>query len=132
MAYLYNDQKLKIKRRDLRRNMPKPEQVLWYYLRGKNLNGYKFRRQFSVGNFILDFFCPQLKLGIEIDGDSHFLNDQTIERDRRREQFLEQEQIKLLRFTNNEVVNNTEAVTEKILAYLPENTPSNSPFQGEN
>jgi very-short-patch-repair endonuclease len=119
MAYLYNDQELKTKRRNQRNNMPAPEQALWYYLKGRNLKGYKFRRQFSVSNFILDFFCPQLKLGIEIDGDSHFLNNQTIGYDRLREQFLEKEQIKLLRFTNDEVKNNLESVIEKILAYLP-------------
>ena len=119
MTYLYNDKQLKIKRRELRSNMPKPEQILWYYLRSKNLKGYKFRRQFSIGNFILDFFCPKLKLAIEIDGDSHFLNDKTINYDKKREEFLVNGKTTILRFTNDEVTNNIEAVVEKILAYLP-------------
>lgn len=52
--------------------MLKAEVILWSRLKGKRLDGYKFRRQFSVAQFVVDFYCPRLKLAIEVDGDSHF------------------------------------------------------------
>ncbi len=119
MNYLYNNQYLKIRRKSLRNQMSEPEQKLWYHLRAKNLKKYKFRRQFSVGNFILDFFCPQLKLAIEIDGDSHFINSRTIEHDKIRGEYLKQFGIQILRFNNDEVNTNLNSVLEKILKYLP-------------
>ena len=66
---------LKNTRKQLRNNPTKAEQVLWKYLKNKQIKGYKFRRQHSVGNYILDFYCPALKLCIEIDGDSHFTDE---------------------------------------------------------
>src|SRR3989344_5512964 len=110
MSYLYNDQKLKNRRRELRNNMPDPEQKLWYYLRNKNLKGYKFRRQFSIDEFIVDFFCPKLKLAIEIDGDSHFLDSSVVLYDRTREESLRKHKVNVLRFNNDEVISNIEAV----------------------
>jgi len=99
--------------------MPQAEQILWYYLRGKNLKGYKFRRQYGIGNYILDFYCNELRLGIEVDGDSHFLDPKGNEYDKRREVFLESNQIRLLRFTNDEVRESIEGVIEKISRELP-------------
>ena len=52
--------------------MPKAEVILWSKLKSKGLDGYKFRRQYSVGKFVIDFYCPRVKLAIEVDGDSHF------------------------------------------------------------
>jgi very-short-patch-repair endonuclease len=119
MAFLYNDNRLKTRRQALRNNMPKPEQRLWYWLRGKKANGYKFRRQYGVGGYILDFYCPELRLGIELDGDSHF-NDKAKEYDRIREDFLKANNIRVLRFTNKEVKDNIQGVVEKLLKYLPD------------
>ena len=99
--------------------MPEPEQILWYYLRGKNIKGYKFRRQHSVGNFILDFYCPELRLGVEIDGDSHFINNTTKNYDQNREEFLKSQNIKVIRFTNTEIRENIEAVVDEISKHLP-------------
>ena len=56
----------------LRNNMPKAELILWSTLKSKGLDEYKFRRQYSVAQFVVDFYCPRLKLAIEVDGDSHF------------------------------------------------------------
>jgi len=67
--------------------MPKPEALLWARLKSKEL-GYKFRRQYSIGSFIVDFYCPELKLAIEVDGDSHFTDDAE-EADRVRENEIE-------------------------------------------
>jgi very-short-patch-repair endonuclease len=117
MRSIYNDNDIKLRRADLRNNTTKPEQVLWYWLRGKNLNGYKFRRQYSVGRVILDFYCPKLRLGIEIDGDSHFSADAVIY-DRQREDFLKQQGIKIIRFTNRDVIDNIEGVVREIQNHL--------------
>ncbi len=115
---MYNDQILKIRRKSLRNNMPKPEQILWYFLRGKRLNGYKFRRQFSIGYYILDFYCPKLRLALEIDGDSHYSSDSIIY-DQQRSDFLNSKNIHVLRFRNNQIFENIESVILEILKYLP-------------
>ncbi len=73
MTKAYNRTEEKTKRRMLRRSMPRPEAILWARLRDRQLGGQKFRRQYSVGNFVIDFFCPELKLAVEIDGESHFV-----------------------------------------------------------
>lgn len=98
--------------------MTGPEQILWYWLRNKNLNGYKFRRQHSVGYYILDFYCPEVKLAIELDGDSHF-NPQGKAYDKERDIYLSAHGIVVMRFTNDEVTNNLNAVIEKIVEFLP-------------
>ena len=72
MTKLYNRTCEKNKRKILRSNMPKAELILWSRLKNKRLNEYKFRRQYSVAQFVIDFYCPKLKLAIEVDGDSHF------------------------------------------------------------
>ena len=69
--HVNNSNQLLIARRDLRNNATREENDLWLRLKNSNL-GYKFRRQHSIGNFILDFYCPDKKLGVEIDGlDNH-------------------------------------------------------------
>ena len=118
MTFLYNDYRLKARRADLRNEMTDPEQILWYWLRGKQLKGYKFRRQYSVGYYILDFYCTQLRLGIEVDGDSHFTKS-GIEYDQERDDYIKANDIMILRFTNLEVTENIEGVIDKILSYLP-------------
>ena len=72
MNRIYNRRELKTRRQTLRSQMPPAEALLWQQIRGKQLLGYKFRRQYSVGRYVLDFYCPALRLGIELDGDSHF------------------------------------------------------------
>jgi len=72
MTKIFNRTDEEFKRKILRRNMPQAEVILWSKLRNKALKGYKFRRQYSIERFVIDFYCPQLKLAIEVDGDSHF------------------------------------------------------------
>lgn len=72
MKQIFNHPDQKQVRRKLRSEMPKAELILWGHLRSKNLSGYKFRRQYSIKGYIVDFFCPAVKLAIEVDGDSHF------------------------------------------------------------
>ena len=113
MTQFFNKTSEKEKRRILRNNMPSAEGLVWSRLRNSQVLGYKFRRQYSVGPYVIDFFCPALKLAVEIDGDSHFVTD-AIENDERRQAFIELFGIHFLRFTNNEVNRELEAVIEKI------------------
>ncbi len=100
--------------------MPQAEVMLWSKLRGKNVKGYKFRRQYSVGSFIVDFYCAELKLAIEIDGESHFIEGSE-DRDRKRQEFIESAGIRFIRFTNTDVYERLDGVLEAIMARLPKN-----------
>ena len=99
---------LKEKGRENRNNMNKPEAKLWYeILSNRKLLGYRFYRQKPVLVYILDFFCPKLKLGIEIDGESH---DEQVEYDKKRTSNLNEIGIKLIRYSNADVMCNLEGV----------------------
>jgi very-short-patch-repair endonuclease len=96
--------------REFRRALTPAEQRLWQFLRSAQLAGYGFRRQHPVGPFIVDFFCPAMKLVIEVDGDSHA---EQAEYDAERTRWLEgQKGYRVIRFTNEEVQHNIEAAGE--------------------
>lgn len=102
---------LKEKARKLRNEMTLAEKKLWYqYLKS---NKYKFLRQKTIDNFILDFYCQKLKLAIEVDGETHFTEGEK-ERDFNRTKKLNEFGIKVIRFWNNEIFDNFEWVIEKI------------------
>ena len=86
---------------------------MWNYLRGRQLNGQKFFRQYSVGSYILDFYCPKARLSIELDGESHLPKDQKLY-DKERTRYLNGNNIKVMRFWNDEVINNIDIVIQKI------------------
>ncbi len=119
---IFNRLSVKPKRKSLRNQMTEAEKILWYYLRGKQLEGYKFRRQHSVGPYIVDFYCPRLKLVIEVDGDSHF-QDEAIRYDRKRQRYIESFGLKFLRFTNLDIYENIDGVLEEILRFIGFNHP---------
>lgn len=104
------------RRRSLRNKLTKAEEMLWQELRNKNL-GVRFLRQFSIGSYVVDFYCPELKLAIEVDGATHNTSDE-IEYDKNREEELANLNIKFLRFLNKEIYNNLKAVTDKIRAEI--------------
>lgn len=108
MTKLYNKASKKPLRQQLRSNMPLAEKLLWEYLRSEQL-GHKFRRQYSVDRYILDFYCRELRLAIEIDGDSHFVGDAPMQ-DKIREGYLEDCGIQVIRFTNSDIYNNLDGV----------------------
>lgn len=110
---LYNKKHLGEYRKYLRNNSTRAEIVLWLSLKNKQLDGKKFRRQFSVGNYILDFYCPHEKLCIELDGAAHF-TEEGKKYDEKRSAFLESEGIRVLRFENDLVLHRTETVLEMI------------------
>ncbi len=97
--------------------MPPAEVLLWLKLKGKGLEGYKFRRQYSVDKYAIDFYCPMLKLAIEIDGDSHFVEDADV-RDKQRQTIIESYGISFLRFTNREIYENIDGVLSKIAEHI--------------
>lgn len=99
--------KIKENARSLRREMTDAEQLLWRYLRMKQLHGGRFRRQHPCGHYILDFACLEIKLAIELDGGQH--SERTNE-DAQRTAWLELQGWKVLRFWNNEVLEEIEAV----------------------
>jgi very-short-patch-repair endonuclease len=94
--------------------MIKAEAIVWQKLRCKQLENCKFRNQYSVDRFVLDFYSPELKLAIEIDGDSHF-QEGAAQYDEERQIFIESTGIIFLRFTNNEVYENLNGVLETIV-----------------
>ena len=118
MTRIFNRTEERIKRRLLRRNMPEAEIILWSRLKGKGLKGYKFRRQYGIGKFVVDFYCPRLRLAIEVDGDSHFVEGAD-ERDKKRQMIVESYGITFLRFTNREVRENLSGVLSRIDEHLP-------------
>lgn len=102
------------KRKALRQNASDAEQRLWRHLRGKQI-GTKFRRQYSVDAYVLDFYAPRAKLAIEVDGDSHFTGA-AIQYDHERTTHLNRFGIEVLRFTNLDIVENIEGVLTTIEA----------------
>ena len=119
MTHVFNRKETLEKRRRLRNGAPDAERLLWQKLKGKQLNGCKFRRQFGVGFYILDFYCPTLKLAIEIDGPSH--DDQDAhEYDTVRQQKIEALDIRFLRFTNADIYDRLEGVLVSISSVVVE------------
>ena len=101
------------KARELRKNMTKAEQKLWQHLRQKKIMETKFRRQHPIDRFILDFYCHDARLVIEVDGGYHNDEDQQVYDEGRTQELMEMG-LEIIRFTNNEVESNIEEVIEKI------------------
>ena len=97
----------------MRSNMTNAEAKMWYYLRAKRFFALKFKRQVLIGNYIADFVCETKKIIIEIDGGQHNENDNIVQ-DKQRSFYLENNGYKVLRFWNNDVLNNIEGVLEVI------------------
>lgn len=110
---IYNRKYLESFRKELRNNATISERRLWKFLQKSQLDGRKFRRQQSIGNFIVDFYCPSEQLIIEIDGDVHF-NPINENYDFERSRYLENLGLKVLRFKNEEIKNDIDLVLEKI------------------
>ncbi|MCB0724507.1 MAG: endonuclease domain-containing protein [Ignavibacteriae bacterium] len=114
--------KLKTFSRNLRNNPTPGETSLWKYLRTKQIKGYKFRRQVPISNYVLDFFCKELMLAIEIDGSSHA---EKISRDKKRQKELESYGIEFLRFTESDVIKDSNNVALTILNWVDKNEKKN-------
>ncbi len=98
---------------DLRLSLTKTEKLLWYELRDRKLDGFRFRKQHPIKDFVVDFFCYEAKLIIEIDGSVH-LDPTQLERDIERTRILNQLGLKVIRFTNKEVEHKMDHVITQI------------------
>ncbi|MBC7391167.1 MAG: endonuclease domain-containing protein [Opitutaceae bacterium] len=110
---LNNLPKLKTRRTELRKALTPAEATLWKHLQNSQFEGKKFRRQHSVGNYILDFYCPSEKLAVELDGAGHF-TEEGVEYDEKRTEFLKSIGIKVIRFENENVFKCLDHVLEEI------------------
>jgi very-short-patch-repair endonuclease len=110
--------------RHLRRNATRYERILWRHLRNRKFDNWKFRRQHPVERYILDFYCPEARLAIELDGGGHNDAGQQIE-DQGRTDLLSTEDILLLRFWNHQIRENLDGVLQTILFKLDERARRN-------
>ena len=111
--YVYNDPSTKLNRRHLRKNTTDAERKLWGILRSRQMSGLKFLRQYSAGPYILDFYCPERRLAIEVDGGQHS-DVYGKQHDAHRDKYLKDLNIRVIRFWNNDVLQNVEGVGQKI------------------
>ncbi len=124
MNFLYNDPKSRQLRQKLRTNSTDAEKKIWSIIRNRQLFGLKFVRQYAAGSYILDFYCPSKRIGIEIDGGQHDEPKNKL-KDEKRTVFLKAKGIDIIRFWNNEVLENPEGVYERIKDFI---TPPNLPL----
>jgi len=97
----------------LRRDMTEAERLVWERLRNRQLNGFKFRRQASLGPFVVDFLCLEARIIVELDGGQH-----SAERDAGRSAWIEQQGFEILRFWNHEVFENIDGVLQRVAEAL--------------
>lgn len=126
MGY-YGNRELVKKARELRSNMTRTEIILWSRLRSKKIEGYKFRRQQPIFDYVVDFYCDKLKLIIEVDGEVHSLA-QNFDYDLKRQEILILNGYNVFRVSNFEIETDIDSVVEKIKSYIDLNL---SPSQGD-
>ena len=106
------------KARELRKTMTSTERILWQRLKKKQLRGYKFRRQHPIATYVVDFYCHSVKLVVELDGGFHNLKEQK-HQDQKRSDDLNGFGITVIRFTNDQVIQDIEGELKSIGACLP-------------
>ncbi len=123
---IYYNKKLKNTSRTLRKNMTVTERILWSRIRRKQLKGYQFYRQKTIGNYIVDFYCPSAKIIIELDGGQHYTSA-GIRKDTLRDAYLSKLGFRVLRIQSREVLKNLDGALRFIYETLPEKIPP-APF----
>jgi len=126
MSQIFNRHSELELRRNLRNTMPPAEVILWKRLQRRQVADARFRRQHSIEQFVVDFYCPEVRLAIELDGESHN-GEQAGERDAARQKFIESCGIAFLRFSNQDVYRNIESVVENIESKIRELRQENPP-----
>jgi very-short-patch-repair endonuclease len=119
MGTLINRDKQTSIRKYLRNNSTKAEKLLWSKLKGSQVLDYKFRRQQGIGSYVVDFYCAEVRLAIEIDGETHVKPDE-VEYDKNRQHEIEELGVRFLRFTNRDVFDNLSGVLLTISEKLQE------------
>ena len=112
-GHLYNDPARKSERRRLRKNSTDAEVRLWSIVRDRRMAGLKFFRQYSVGPYVLDFYCTECRLAVEVDGGQH-AEAHGLQRDAERDRYLSDLGIRVIRFWNSDVLQNIEGVEGRI------------------
>jgi len=112
-----NDPLFKGRRRELRASQTESEKKLWLKIRNRQLRDSKFFRQYSVGTYIIDFYCPACKLAVELDGGQHN-EDKNIEQDLERTRYFNNLGIRVFRVWNNDMMQNLEGVIEELIRIL--------------
>jgi len=105
MTKIFNRNKSKDSRKDLRNNLTKGEIIIWQHLKGSQLGGFKFRRQHSISDFVVDFYCPEIRLAVEIDGLTH-AEEEIFAKDQWRQKIIEKENVIFKRYTSNDIFDN--------------------------
>ncbi len=113
MTIHFNNEEQKSIRRRLRKEQTFTEKIIWRYLKDRNFLGCKFRRQYSIDRYVIDFYCPELKLAVEIDGGVHDLEN-VKEKDEIRENYLKDFGVTFVRIKNDEFFGNAEKAFKKI------------------
>jgi very-short-patch-repair endonuclease len=113
MKFLHNSPELKDNRRELRHNQTDAEKAFWNKVRSRQFHGKRFLRQYGVGSYILDFYCPELRLAVELDGGQHNETGGK-EHDAVRSEFLLAQDIDVLRFWNHDVLQNMHGVLSRM------------------
>ena len=116
---------LDLKRR-LRSNLTGQETRLWSRLRARQLQGLKFRRQHGIGPYIVDFYCPEQSLVIEVDGDSHADADQIV-KDQLRDRYFQSLGLRVIRYINDDILKNLDGVLEDLAQRLSSGSTSPRP-----
>ena len=114
-------------KRRLRSDMTGPETRLWSRLRARQLQGLKFRRQHGIGPYIVDFYCPEQSLVIEIDGDSHADADQML-KDQLRDRYFQSLGLRVIRYFNDDMMKNLDGVLEDVAKRLSSGSTSPPPL----
>jgi very-short-patch-repair endonuclease len=127
MMVYYGNRELVRNARVLRSNMTRAEIILWSRLRSKKVNGYKFRRQQPILDYIVDFYCSELKLIIEVDGEVHS-NKESSEYDKHRDNILKINGYNIMRFSNTEIETELDSTIKKINSLI---ITSLSPCKGD-
>ncbi len=122
---IFNRKNQRSTRQHLRNSVSVLERILWSKIRNQQL-GVKFRQQHGIGKYVVDFYCPDFKLVVELDGDSHY-QDGAQEYDQIRDEFMRGMGLRVLRFTNIEVMNNLDGVLLAIYDDIKSLTPSLPP-----
>ena len=115
-----------LKAKELRNNETDAEKILWEKLRNNQIKGLKFRRQHPINLYIVDFYCHKLKLIIELDGDYHSLREQ-VSKDIERTEALSLMGLEVIRFKNDEVLNDIDSVLLRITSWIEKIVNSNGP-----
>jgi len=133
MTIHYNRKSENVNRKKLRKSSTRAEDILWEYLRNRKFLKLKFKRQYSIDHFVTDFYCSELKLAIELDGEIHLDHNVKVH-DENRDGFLSGFGIKILRIKNEMIINDPEKGLELIKGKIIEiknTSPKSSPYKGE-